>query len=92
MIEFALGTVFGATLGYAARAWLSARRRRAALRARIAGSGDRGFVPFRRADGKADLYEHTRPTVVPLQPKQPNRNDDSREINVPSRAELTLRG
>jgi hypothetical protein len=88
MIEFALGTLLGATTGYAARAWLSARRRRAARRARIAGGDDSGFVPFRPADEKADFNEQARSTVVPL---QSNRSDDSQEIKDHSRAELSFR-
>lgn len=71
MIEFALGAFVGAASGFAVRAWLSARRRRAARSARIAksagiaGSGERHFVPF-KSDGETD--EGASSMVVRLQP------------------------
>ena len=69
MIEFALGTVFGAASGYAARAWLSARRRRAARAARIAGgSGGRHFVPFKSEGNSGQIGENATSMVVKFQP------------------------
>lgn len=74
MIEFALGAIFGAASGYAARAWLSARRRRAARAARIAkgagvaASGERHFVPFKSEGASSETGEDASSIVVRLQP------------------------
>lgn len=74
MIEFALGAIFGAASGYAVRAWLSARRRRAARAARIAksagigASGERHFVPFKPEGAPRETGEDASATVVKLQP------------------------
>ena len=74
MIEFVFGAIFGAASGYAVRAWLSARRRRAARAARIAksagiaGSGQRHFVPFKSESPPGETDEDASATVVRLQP------------------------
>lgn len=74
MIEFALGTIVGAASGYAARAWLSARRRRAARAARIAksagiaGSGQRHFVPFKSEGVPSKTDDEASSMIVRLQP------------------------
>src|SRR5207342_2831272 len=54
MLGFFVGTICGAMFGYAARAYLSVRRRRAARLERIAGGTDSRFVP---------PYHHARDSI-----------------------------
>lgn len=74
MIELTLGAILGGVSGYVLRAWLSARRRRAARAARIArsggvaGSGERRFVPFRPEGNSSETGEEASSMVVRLQP------------------------
>jgi hypothetical protein len=71
MVGFFPGTIVGAMLGYAARSWLSARRRRAAQLDRIAVAADSDFVPFKH--GKSSIDDAAPWVVARMQPGATHR-------------------
>jgi len=72
MLGFVLGVIFGALLGYAARAWLSARRRHAAWLERATTGTSSQFVPPERP--KSVFDEPTSPSVLRMQPDPSERS------------------
>ena len=89
MIEFGLGVVLGMALGYAMRAWLSARRRQAARVRRIAaGKGERHFAAFRPPSEGAGCSEQAVAAITSLQPAG---NGDEEVVQFRSQADSRAR-
>lgn len=89
MIEFILGAIFGAASGYAVRAWLSARRRRAARVRRIAaGKGERHFAPFQPPSEGGGCSE---PAVAAITPLHTAEIGDDEVVQFPSQADSRAR-